>query len=114
MIRLVNVLVSLLSPLAWLVYPVVVPVPALLILVPTAWGTVRWSRRRREEVVPAPAFTQVWAWIGWGLVCLFAFIIIGLAVLGWQAAVMVAVSLVIPLGVSCSALLGASRSTRVP
>lgn len=102
-----DLLEALLSPLAWLVYPVVIPVPGLLILGPTAWGVTRWSRSRREQVLPAPMFTQVWAWIGWGLVGVYAFIIAGLAVLAWQPALMLVAWLVLPLGVICRALLRA-------
>ena len=103
-----DLLEALLSALAWLVYPVVIPVLALVVLVPTAWGTLRWSRRRRNQALPPPMFTQPWAWIGWGLVGIFAFINVGLATLAWQPALILAAWLVVPVGVICSALLRAS------
>ena len=109
---LMDLLDALLSSLAWLVYPVVIPVPALLILGPTAWGTVRWSRRRREQTLPPPLFTQPWAWIGWAAVGLFAFITIGVAVFAWQPALILAAWLVVPLGVILSALLRARHPRR--
>lgn len=106
-----DLLESLLSPLAWLVYPVVLPVPGLLILGPVAWGVTRWSRRRREQTLPPPMFTQVWAWVGWGLVGAYAFLIAGLAVLAWQPALLLTAWLVVPLGVICSALVRARGRT---
>ena len=107
-----DLLESLLGPLLWLVFPFVIPVPALLILGPTAWGIVRWSRRRREQTLPPPLFTQPWAWIGWAAVGLFAFITIGVAVFAWQPALILAAWLVVPLGVILSALLRARHPRR--
>lgn len=106
-----DVLEALLSSLAWLVYPIVIPVPALLILGPIAWGTTRWSRHLREEVLPAPMFTQVWAWIGWGVIGLYGFIVAGLAVLAWEPALILAAWLAIPLGIILRALLRARSHT---
>jgi len=99
---------GLLSPLALLLHPFVIPV----ILGLTAWGTVRWSRRRRNQELPPPLFTQPWAWIGWAVVSAYTFIILGLAFLAWQPALIIAALLVVPLGVICSALLRAGPLRR--
>lgn len=104
----VDLLDAMLSALAWLVYPFFFPVPAFLILGSTAWGTVRWSGRRRRQELPPPMFTQAWAWIGWGAVAVFTYITVGFAFLAWQPAVILAAWLVVPLGVICTALLRAN------
>lgn len=98
---------GVLSPLAWLVYPFVIPVPALVILGLTAWGTTRWSRRRRQQELPPPLFTEPWAWIGWGVVGLYAFITVGVAVLAWQVALILVAWLLVPSVLICEALMRA-------
>lgn len=109
-----HTLEGVLSLLAWLVYPFVFPVPGLLILGPTAWGTTRWSRRRRRQTLPPPMFTQPWAWIGWTVLGVYAFIVVGLAILAWQPALLLAAWLVVPCGFICSALLRARHPGRRP
>lgn len=111
---IVDILESLLSALAPLVYPVVIPVPALMILVPLAWGTMRWSRRRRSQTQPTPMFTQPWAWVGWTAIGVFTFIILGVAVLAWQVAVILTAWLAVPCAVICFALLRARPPRRRP
>lgn len=98
-----ELLEALLSPLAWLLQPFIFPV----LLGLTAWGTVRWSRRRRKQDLPAPLFTQPWAWIGWTVVGAYTFIVVGFAFFAWKFALILAAVLVVPLGVIALALLRA-------